>query len=76
MAVDRAPEIDFRDEKHGYDSHRSTIDSEAGMSNKLQYIEANSRYIAHAMWKNRHGLIVDVGTIRGTAKAKGEPGNG
>ena len=55
----RNPEVDWRGERRGNATHRSTTDPEARLARKGDSQAAKLCYAGHSLTENRHGLIVD-----------------
>jgi transposase len=67
----RNPEVSFRGERRGNDTHCSTTDPEARLA-KIKGKEAKLSYRGHLLVENRHGLIVSLALTPATGKAEEE----
>lgn len=63
------PEVDFRGEKRGNATHRSTTDPDARLARKGN-TGAKLCYSANVLMENRHGLIVDTEVAHATGTAE------
>jgi transposase len=72
----RSPEVDWRGERRGNESHRSSTDPEARLARKGRGKEAHLCYAGHTLTENRNGLIVECELPRRAAPASARPGCG
>ena len=70
----RNPEVDFRGERRGNETHRSTTDPEARLARKGDGKEAKLCYAGHTLTENRNGLIVECELTQATGTAEREAG--
>ncbi len=70
----RNPEVDWRGEKRGNESHRSTTDPEARLARKGRGKEARLCYAGHSLTENRNGLIVECELTAASGTAEREAG--
>ena len=56
----RNPEVDFKGEIAGNDTHESTTDADARLYKKANGDKSRLCHMAHILMENRNGLIVDV----------------
>jgi IS5 family transposase len=70
----RNPDVDWRGERRGNASHRSTTDPEARLARKGSGKEAKLCYAGHTLIENRHGLIVDLELTQASGTAEREAG--
>ena len=70
----RNPDVDWRGERRGNASHRSTTDPEARLARKGRGREARLCYAGHSLIENRNGLIVDVELTQASGTAEREAG--
>jgi transposase len=70
----RNPDVDWRGERRGNASHRSTTDPEARLARKGSGKEARLCYAGHTLIENRHGLIVDLELTQASGTAEREAG--
>ena len=70
----RNPEVDWRGEKRGNESHRSTTDPEARLARKGRGKEAHLCYAGHTLTENRNGLIVGCELTQASGTAEREAG--
>ena len=61
---------DFRGEKRGNETHRSTTDRNAWLYRKAPGMEATLCFIGHGLMENRPGLIVDARLTRVSGHAE------
>lgn len=54
------PEVDFKRQKRGNDTHESTTDADARLFTKSGKAEAVPAYIGHVLMENRNKLAVDT----------------
>lgn len=54
------PTVDFRNEKRGNDTHRSTTDPEAKLLRKAQGQQAKLCHALHLVSENRHGFVTNL----------------
>jgi hypothetical protein len=71
-AKSRNEEVDFHGTRRGNATHASTTDREARLFRKGKGKEARLSYMGHALWENRHGLVVEAGLTQATGTAKRE----
>jgi transposase len=62
--------VDFKGEKRGNETHRSTTDADARLYRKGPGMEAKLCFIGHALMENRSGLIVDTRLTRVSGHAE------
>jgi len=70
----RNPEVDWRGERRGNASHRSTTDPEARLARKGRGKEAHLCYAGHSLTENRNGLIVECELTEASGTAEREAG--
>jgi transposase len=70
----RNPEVDWRGERRGNETHRSTTDPEARLARKGRGKEAHLCYAGHSLTENRNGLIVECELTEATGTAEREAG--
>jgi transposase len=70
----RNPDVDWRGERRGNRTHRSTTDPEARLARKGDGREARLCYAGHTLIENRHGLIVDLELTQASGTAEREAG--
>ena len=70
----RNPDVDWRGERRGNASHRSTTDPEARLARKGNGREAKLCYAGHTLTENRHGLIVALELTQASGTAEREAG--
>jgi transposase len=70
----RNPDVDWRGERRGNESQRSTTDPEARLARKGRGKEARLCYAGHTLIENRNGLIVDLELTQATGTAEREAG--
>ena len=70
----RNPEVDWRGEKRGNATHRSTTDPEARLARKGRGKEAHLCYAGHTLTEDRHGLIVECELTQASGTAEREAG--
>jgi len=70
----RNPDVDWRGERRGNLSHRSTTDPEARLARKGSGKEAKLCYAGHTLIENRHGLIVALELTQASGTAEREAG--
>jgi len=70
----RNPDVDWRGERRGNLSHRSTTDPEARLARKGNGREAKLCYAGHTLTENRHGLIVAAELTQASGTAEREAG--
>ena len=70
----RNPDVDFRGERRGNETHRSTTDPEARLARKGSGKEARLCYAGHTLIENRHGLIVAAELTQASGTAEREAG--
>ncbi len=70
----RNPEVDWRGERRGNASHRSTTDPEARLARKGDSQAAKLCYAGHSLTENRNGLIVDCELTEASGTAEREAG--
>ena len=68
----RNPDVDWRGERRGNASHRSTTDPEARLARKGSGKEAKLCYAGHTLIENRNGLIVDLELTQASGTAERE----
>jgi len=68
----RNPDVDWRGERRGNLSHRSTTDPEARLARKGNGKEARLCYAGHTLIENRNGLIVDLELTQASGTAERE----
>lgn len=64
------PDVDFRGEKRGNETHESTTDPEAKLAKKGWGKEAKLYFGAHALMENRNGLLVDFRVTEANGRAE------
>jgi transposase len=70
----RNPDVDWRGERRGNETHRSTTDPEARLARKGNGKEARLCYAGHTLVENRNGLIVECELTQATGTAEREAG--
>ena len=70
----RNPEVDWRGERRGNATHRSTTDPEARLARKGNGQAAKLCYAGHSLTENRNGLIVDCELTQASGTAEREAG--
>ena len=70
----RNPEVDWRGERRGNATHRSTTDPEARLARKGDSQAARLCYAGHSLAENRNGLIVECELTEATGTAEREAG--
>jgi transposase len=70
----RNPEVDWRGERRGNGTHRSTTDPEARLARKGNGREAHLCYAGHSLTENRNGLIVECELTQASGTAEREAG--
>jgi len=70
----RNPDVDWRGERRGNRTHRSTTDPEARLARKGDGREARLCYAGHTLIENRHGLICDCELTQASGTAEREAG--
>src|SRR5690606_10758265 len=70
----RNPEVDWRGERRGNETHRSATDPEARLAKKGRGKEAHLCYAGHSLTENRNGLIVDCELTEATGTCEREAG--
>lgn len=70
----RNPDVDWRGERRGNRSHRSTTDPEARLARKGDGREARLCYAGHSLIENRNGLIVDAELTQASGTCEREAG--
>jgi transposase len=70
----RNPDVDWRGERRGNESHRSSTDPEARLARKGDGREARLCYAGHTLTENRNGLIVDLELTQASGTAEREAG--
>jgi len=70
----RNPDVDWRGERRGNETHRSTTDPEARLARKGNGKEARLCYAGHALTENRNGLIVEAELTQASGTAEREAG--
>ncbi len=70
----RNPDVDWRGERRGNETHRSTTDPEARLARKGRGKEAKLCYAGHTLVENRNGLIVEAELTQATGTAEREAG--
>jgi len=70
----RNPDVDWRGERRGNLSHRSTTDPEARLARKGNGKEARLCYAGHTLIENRNGLIVALELTQASGTAEREAG--
>jgi transposase len=68
----RNPDVDWRGERRGNGTHRSTTDPEARLARKGVGKEARLCYAGHTLTENRNGLIVEAELTAATGTAERE----
>jgi len=68
----RNPDVDWRGERRGNRTHRSTTDPEARLARKGDGREARLCYAGHTLIENRNGLIVDLELTQASGSAERE----
>jgi transposase len=70
----RNPEVDWRGQRRGNQTHRSTTDPEARLARKGDSQAAKLCYTGHSLTENRNGLIVGCELTEATGTAEREAG--
>jgi transposase len=70
----RNPDVDWRGERRGNASHRSTTDPEARLARKGDGREARLCYVGHSLIENRNGLITQCELTQASGAAEREAG--
>jgi len=70
----RNPEVNWRGERRGNQTHRSRTDPEARLARKGAGKEARLCYAGHSLTENRNGLIVDCELTEASGTAEREAG--
>ena len=70
----RNPEVDWRGERRGNQTHRSSTDPEARLARKGRGREAKLCYAGHTLVENRNGLIVECELTQASGTAEREAG--
>lgn len=70
----RNPEVDWRGQRRGNQTHRSTTDPEARLARKGDSQAAKLCYAGHSLTENRNGLIVACELTEATGTAEREAG--
>ena len=70
----RNPDVDFRGERRGNQSHRSATDPEARLARKGRGKEARLCYAGHSLIENRNGLITQCEITQASGTAEREAG--
>ena len=70
----RNPEVDWRGERRGNGTHRSTTDPEARLARKGNSQAAKLCYAGHSLTENRNGLIVDCELTEANGTCEREAG--
>lgn len=68
----RNPDVDYRGERRGNETHVSTTDCEARLARKGAGKEARLCFAGHVLMENRNGLVVDVAVTQATGTAERE----
>lgn len=68
----RNPSVDFKGERRGNATHRSTTDPEARLYKKGDGVGAFLCHSGHALTENRHGLVMGVRIDRASGTAERE----
>lgn len=68
----RNPSVDFKGERRGNATHRSTTDPEAKLYKKGDGVGAFLCHSGHALTENRHGLVMSVRVDEASGKAERE----
>jgi len=68
----RNPDVDWRGERRGNQTHRSSTDPEARLARKGNGKEARLCYAGHSLTENRNGLIVECELTEATGTAERE----
>ena len=66
------PDVDFRGQKRGNDTHASTTDPDARLYKKAKGHEAKLGFLGHVLMENRHGLVVETRLTSATGTAERE----
>ena len=66
------PEVNFRGEQRGNDTHQLTTDPEARLYKKAKGQEAKLGYLGHVLMENRNSLAVDTRLTLATGTAERE----
>lgn len=64
------PEVNFRRQRRGNDTHQSTTDPGARLYKKAKSREAKPGYLGHVLMGNRHSLAVDTRLTLATGTAE------
>ena len=70
----RNPEVDWRGQRRGNETQRSSTDPEARLARKGNGREAKLCYAGHTLTENRNGLIVECELTAATGTAEREAG--
>ena len=70
----RNPDVDWRGERRGNESHRSSTDPEARLARKGKGREARLCYAGHSLIENRNGLITQCELTQASGTAEREAG--
>jgi transposase len=70
----RNPDVDWRGQRRGNRTHRSSTDAEARLARKGNGREARLCYAGHTLTENRNGLIVEAELTQATGTAEREAG--
>jgi transposase len=70
----RNPEVDWRGERRGNATHRSTTDPEARLARKGNSQAAKLCYAGHSLTENRNGLIVECELTEANGNCEREAG--
>ena len=70
----RNPEVDWRGQRRGNQTHRSRTDPEARLARKGDGREAKLCYAGHSLTENRNGLIVECELTQASGTAEREAG--
>jgi transposase len=70
----RNPDVDWRGERRGNATHRSTTDPQARLARKSNGREAKLCYAGHSLTENRHGLITQCELTQASGTAEREAG--
>ena len=68
----RNPDVDWRGQRRGNETHRSSTDPEARLARKGSGREARLCYAGHTLTENRHGLIVEAELTQASGTAERE----
>jgi transposase len=66
------PDVDFKNEKRGNETHQSTTDPESKLARKGNGKEAKLSFCGNALMENRNGLIADFLILPATGLAERE----